>query len=95
MNETAVQEVIARLERIETTLASIVEKESKKDYYDTAEIAELLGKSEFTVREWCRLGRWKAAKKRSGRGKYCSWVISHEELIRYRQEGLLPVPGTS
>lgn len=57
MNENAVQEVIARLERIETTLASIVEKESTKSYYDTAEIARLLGKAEFTVREWCRHGR--------------------------------------
>ena len=91
MNENAVQEVIARLERIETTLASIVEKESTKSYYDTAEIARLLGKAEFTVREWCRLGRLQAQKKRSGRGNSCSWSIPHEELLRYRKEGLLPL----
>jgi len=41
------------------------------------------------VRNYCRLGRLRAAKKRSGRGAHPEWVLSHEELERYRKEGLL------
>jgi hypothetical protein len=54
-----------------------------------ARIARLVGKAEFTVREWCRLGRVNAEKRASGRGKFCAWVISHTELLRYRRQGLL------
>lgn len=54
------------------------------------EFARLVGKAEFTCREWCRLGRIRAIKKGSGRGKYQSWAISHEELLLYCKEGLLP-----
>ena len=60
-----------------------------KDWYTTGELAEILCKAEFTVREWCRLAR-SAEKKSSGRGKYQSWVVSHEELLRIQKEGLLP-----
>ncbi len=62
-----------------------------RDWYSTNEVAEILGKAEFTVREWCRLGRIRAEKRRSGRGAYPSWVISHEELLRIQKEGLLPI----
>jgi hypothetical protein len=51
-----------------------------------------VGKAPFTVREWCRLDRIKAEKRRSGRGAYPQWVISHTELERYQREGLLPLP---
>ena len=61
-----------------------------RDYYTTEEAAKALGKAEFTVREWCRLGRIRAEKRRSGRGKYQSWVIPHAELQRFQREGLLP-----
>ena len=64
-----------------------------KDYYTTEEVAQLLGKSGFTVREWCRNGRIRGEKKGSGRGKYQSWVVSHAELTRIRKEGLLPPPS--
>jgi hypothetical protein len=37
-----------------------------------------------------RLGRIRALKKASGRGKHASWVIPHEELLRFQREGLLP-----
>jgi transposase len=61
-----------------------------KDFYSTDEVAEILDKAEFTVREWARRGRINAQKRRSGRGRYRSWVISHEELKRIEREGLLP-----
>jgi hypothetical protein len=82
--------LIPRLERIETILNGLVARETVKDYYSTEELARILGKSEFTVREYCRLGRLNSAKRRSGRGRFCSWVVSHAEVQRYQREGLIP-----
>lgn len=79
-----------RLDRIEAILKSLAERERVKDFYTTDEFARLVGKREFTVREWARLGRIHAQKRRSGRGAFASWVISHQELLRYQREGLLP-----
>jgi predicted site-specific integrase-resolvase len=83
-----------KLERIESLLALLVERQQTKEWYTTEELARLLGKAEFTVREWCRLGRIRAVKRQSGRGAYSAWVISHEELLRYQREGLLPLTET-
>lgn len=44
-------------------LTSLVEQKQTKEFYATAEVAELLGRAEFTVREWCRLGRVLAEKR--------------------------------
>ncbi len=85
-------EVVTRLERIESLLAALLERETIKDYYSTDEFARLVGKAEFTVREWARLGRIRASKRQSGRGAFSSWVVSHQELLRYQREGLLPLP---
>ena len=79
-----------RLERIETLLQSLLQERTIKEWYTTAEIAKLLGKADFTVREWCRLGRICARKKKCGRGMASEWIISHDELMRIRNEGLLP-----
>lgn len=68
----------------------LVNQRTVKDFYSVEEYAALVGKSEYTCREWCRRGRIRATKKGSGRGKYQSWAISHEELLRYQKEGLLP-----
>lgn len=84
------EEILTRLNRIEGVLNLLVQRQTIKDFYSTDEAAEVLGKAEFTVREWCRKGRIQAQKRRSGRGKYQSWVISHEELQRIQKEGLLP-----
>ena len=83
-------ELLTRLTKIETLLASLVEQRTVKEWYSTAEVAALLGKAEFTVREWCRLGRVRAEKKRCGRGPASEWIVSHAELTRIRNEGLLP-----
>jgi hypothetical protein len=69
----------------------LVSQRPPKDWYSTEEVAQLLGKAEFTVREWARLGRIRAEKKGSGRGKYQSWVVSHTELVRIQRDGLLPL----
>jgi len=85
-------ELLTRLIKIETLLVSLVEQRTIKEWYSTAEVATLLGKAEFTVREWCRLGRVHAEKKKSGRGVASEWIVSHGELTRVRNEGLLPDP---
>ena len=81
--------VLARLERIEAALDLLVRQRRFKEWYSTSEVAQLLDKAEFTVREWCRQGRIHAEKKGSGRGKHPAWVISHVELQRIQKEGLL------
>jgi len=59
--------------------------------YSVDEIAEILGKSSYTVREWCRLGHINATKRAERRGAAALWSISAEELDRYNNEGLLPI----
>ena len=83
-------ELIERLKRIEAAICSLANQKMMKEWYSTAEIAEHVGKAEFTVREWCRLGRIRADKRPCGRGSSQEWMISHEELQRVRNEGLLP-----
>ena len=87
------QEILERLERIETALLTLTQQRTVKEWYATDEFAALVGKAEFTVREWCRHKRIRAQKRQSGRGKFPSWVISHDEFLRYQREGLLPENG--
>ena len=72
-----------------TALTTIVKKSEQREWYSTQEFAELVGKAEFTVREWCRLGRIRGKKQSSGRGPNQAWAISHAEIERYRKDGLL------
>lgn len=60
-----------------------------KDWYTVTELAGILGKAEFTVREWCRQGRVYASKRACGRGNSQEWIVSREEVDRIRNEGLL------
>ena len=85
------EEIADRLDRIERTLQQLITQKTIKQWYSTAEVAEILGKAEFTVREWCRLGRIWASKRDCGRGNSKEWIISHEELTRIQNEGLLPL----
>jgi len=86
-----VHALIERLDRIEAALSSLIQQGTSKDWYGTEDLARTLGKAEFTVREWCRLGRIHAEKRHSGRGKFRSWVVSRNELTRIQREGLLPI----
>jgi hypothetical protein len=83
-----------RLDKIEKLLLVLVERQQVREYYSVEEFARIVGRAEFTCREWCRRGRINAEKKDSGRGAYSSWTISHAELLRFQREGLLPVGGT-
>jgi hypothetical protein len=84
-----------RLEKLETMLAGLLQRQPEKEFYTTAEAAKALGVSPFTVREWCRLRRCHAKKKQSGRGTHPSWVLSHCEIVRLQREGLLPLDPES
>ncbi len=79
-----------RLERIETMLAVLVERQQVREWYSVGEFARIVGRSGFTCREWCRHGRISAEKKFSGRGAHAAWAISHAEFERFQREGLLP-----
>ena len=80
-----------RLEKIEAMLLVLVDRQAVREWYEVEQFATAVGKAAFTVREWARLGRINAEKRRSGRGAHPQWVISHAELERYQREGLLPV----
>lgn len=85
-------DTVTRMEAIQVEMRDLLlTQRTIKDWYTTDEVAELVGKHPFTVREWCRRARINAEKKGSGCGKHQSWVIAHEELQRIRREGLLPV----
>lgn len=88
-------EILARLDRLDRrfdeVLDLLLKQRTVKDFYTTAEVAEIAGKAEFTVREYCRLGRMRGEKRACGRGQHPAWVVSHAELTRFRNEGLLPI----
>jgi hypothetical protein len=91
MTATSLEEFTQRLGALESKIDLLVQQKMIKEWYTTAEVAAMLGKAEFTVREWCRLGRIHAEKRNSGRGPHAAWVVSHDELQRYQREGLLPL----
>ena len=61
-------QILHRLERIEAKLDEFLEQRRVQDFYSTADVARILDKAEFTVREWCRLRRVHAEKRACGRG---------------------------
>jgi hypothetical protein len=91
--DEALAPLVDQLRKIQAQLAAMAGEATKativKEYYTTVEIANLLGKRPYTVREWCRLGRVNAEKANFGRGQDDEWRISHQELTRIQNEGLL------
>jgi transposase len=86
-----IQDLAESLDRIETSLQQLATQRLIKEYYSTSEVARLVKRSEFTVREWCRLGRIVAEKRACGRGRSQEWMIPHDELLWFQCEGLLPI----
>jgi hypothetical protein len=54
-----------------------------------------VSRAPFTCREWARLGRIRAEKRGSGRGRHLAWVIPHAEVLRYQRDGLLPLTANA
>lgn len=85
-----------RIEELEQIIAELrdllLTQKTVKESYDTKEVANILGRKPYTVREWCRLQRINAYKAQCGRGSEEEWRIGHEELVRIQNEGLLPTP---
>jgi len=91
LKELLMQEILTRLQRIEAMLENLHGSHFRKDFYTIAEVAEIVDRSEYTVREWCRLGRVHGEKSQVGCGSATEWRISHDELERIRNEGPLPM----
>ena len=72
-------QLLARLDRIESALHTLLQQRVVQAYYSTADAAQ-----------WCRHGRIQAVKRACGRGSSLEWMIPHSELERVRAEGLLP-----
>jgi hypothetical protein len=90
-NELLLQSLISvgeRLASLEETVCEIHnilrDKQTEKEWYRTDEVAQILGKSDFTVREkWCNQERIEAEKDVET-GK---WRIPRHELQRLRNGG--------
>ena len=49
-----------KLDRIESLLVSLLGQGQRQEWYATDEFARRVGRSEFTIRQWCRQGRIEA-----------------------------------
>jgi hypothetical protein len=85
--------MLSEAESVDRGFLSLLDATSSlPEAYDVATFARLVRETRFTVREWCRRGRIAAVRSNQGRA-YSRWIISHNELLRYRREGLLPEGG--
>lgn len=84
--DSALSTLAERMASLEDRLRAIQVGQVEKDWYSTEEVAALMDRAPWTVREWCRHGRVRAIKRR-GTDR---WVIAKEELDRLMNHGLLP-----
>jgi hypothetical protein len=77
------QEQLERLIRLRVELAD-------RQWFSTDEVAKLVDRRPFTVREWCRKKRMLARKRETGRGNQPDWQISACEVQHFRDHGLRP-----
>jgi hypothetical protein len=52
------------LKEVQASLHLLLQERMSQDWYTPSELAVLLGKSDYTMREWCRLGQIHAQKPR-------------------------------
>lgn len=100
MSVISLKDVHDKLSEVLKTQCEILEKlngnpldrQTDKDWYSIEEVAGIIGKAPYTVREHARYKRIRAMKRATGRGKSLEWMVSHAEVQRIRNEGLLPIP---
>lgn len=90
-SNSLIEVILERLERIESEITRLADAKAVQEWYDTKTAGEILDRSAYSVREWCRLGRVHAEKRVCGRGSAKEWMISNNELQRIKSEGLLPI----
>jgi hypothetical protein len=90
------QSLTEKVDQINTVVAQLARGNSsfglpdEQEFFTPAEVAKLLGKRPYTVRQWCNTGRVNAQKRLCGRGKLSEWKISRAEIVRIKSDGLLP-----
>lgn len=85
-SESLLREIIERLDRIERFQTLAVVKEA----YTTEDAAEKLGRSEWTVRNWCNKGQVEGAYKVRGKGRTGEWRLTHEAVVNLQSKGPAP-----
>ena len=90
--QAAIQDMDAKLTAVHAELRSKPAHSPTvtRAWYSVEEVAGMLDRRPYTVREWCRNGQINAAKRAERRGCTALWSISAEEVERYKNEGLLP-----
>ena len=85
-----------KLDELKSMVALLLGQLSAQGWYTTQEFGRIVGRSAYSVREYCRKGLLQARKRPSGRGAG-QWVIAADELERFRRDGLLssPIRATS
>lgn len=86
----SLEEMVTTIEQSIASTDAANDPSPAREYYSVLEFAGLVGRGEYTVREWCRMERINAEKCETGRGDAKSWKIPADELARYRDHGLLP-----
>ncbi|MCY2993349.1 MAG: helix-turn-helix domain-containing protein [Planctomycetota bacterium] len=66
-------------------MPEIPEQRPVQDWYDDRSVAEFLCMSPYTVREYCRRGIIHAQVRPSGPGNTEKWMISRDELMRFKR----------
>jgi hypothetical protein len=79
----------AELKDLRAERSAVASGASSRTTYSTKEVAVMVDRNEFTVRQWCLGGRIKAHK----RGRSGQWGVSASEVTRYLEEGFLPKQG--
>jgi hypothetical protein len=87
-------DVMTKLEGLHAMMAAVLARLDKpterRTGYSVEEVAGMLGRIPYTVREWCRGGRIHATKRAERRGGAELWGGAAEEVARVKDEGLLP-----
>lgn len=90
--QTSIHDLRAELASVHDVLRSRPDAPAEpRRWFSVEEVAALLGKRPYTIREWCRHGQINAVKRAERRGRASLWSISADEVSRYKEEGLLGI----